>query len=70
MIKFTYTDDQHEEYGLGIKVEVDTAHEHLDKIVETFKTFLIHLGHHPDNVRRVRYEERQQGFPQQLELPL
>ena len=71
-IKFTYTDIQHDENGAGVKVEVETNHEHLDKVVEQFKMFMHHVGHHPDNVGRIVVEEREgrQGLPQQLELPL
>lgn len=71
-IKFTYTDTPHDEYGAGVRLEVETNHEHLEGVIESFKRFLTHVGHHPDNVGRVVFEESEgrNGLPQQLELPL
>lgn len=67
-IKFTYEDPQMTEYGTGVRLEVQTDHEHLDGLVESFKRFLLHVGHHPNNIARVAFEERQQALPVQLDL--
>ncbi len=68
MITFKYTD---EHYGTdSVSLEVTTTHEHLEGVVEAFKTFLSHVGHHPKNVERVTLvgPEERQGIPVQLEL--
>ncbi len=72
MITFKYTDDHQDEYGTGVSLEVTTPHEHLDGVVEAFKTFLVHVGHHPTNVERVVLQgpEKHSGLPMQLEPPL
>ncbi len=72
MITFKYTDEFAEDHGVGVALEVKTAHEHLDGVVEAFKTFLIHVGHHPTNIARIVLQgpEERQGLPTQMELPL
>jgi hypothetical protein len=72
VITFKYTDEHHDEYGTGVNLSVTTTHEHLDGVVNVFKTFLIHVGHHPANVERVVLQgpEEREGLPMQMELPL
>lgn len=65
MIIFNY----HDRLG-QVSVEVRCHAEHLEAIIADFRTFLLHVGHHPNNIERITFEERQQGFPQQLDLPL
>ncbi len=67
MITFKYEDGGS---STVVSVEVRTETEFLDALVEHFRTFLTHIGHHPDNVERVvlREKEGRQGLPQQLEL--
>lgn len=66
-VAFTFTD---QDGFTGTLIEVSTNHEHLEGVVEGFKTFLIHMGHHPDNVERVVLQgpEKRQGLPMQMEL--
>jgi hypothetical protein len=65
MITFKYNEER-----TSVTHICDTAH--LDGIVEDFRTFLHHIGHHPENVERVVLQgrEEKQGLPVQLELPL
>lgn len=63
MITFKYTEPHNR-----VTVTLETESEHLHALVQDFKDFLEHLGHHPDNIERITFEERQQGLPQQLEL--
>ncbi len=67
--KYTYESDQPSD---DITVQVATNHEHLDGVVNAFKTFLIHVGHHPANVERVVLQgpEEREGLPMQMELDL
>lgn len=70
MITFKYTDTAHDYHDVCL--ELTTRAEHLEGVVESFKSFMLHVGHHYANVERVVYEEKEglQGLPQQLELPL
>lgn len=72
MITFKYTQGSNLSGDDEVTAQVVTIHEHLDGVVEAFKTFLIHVGHHPDNVERVVLQgpEERQGLPMQMELPL
>ncbi len=64
-IQFIYSNEEPQVY-----VEARTDEEHLDAVVESFRAFLLHIGHHPDNVERVQVvgREETQGFPVQLDL--
>ena len=68
MIQFILKQQSYDEQD--VTVTVSTRLEHLDAVIEAFKTFLLHVGHHPDNIERIVFQEKQQGLPQQLELPL
>ncbi len=64
-IQFIYSNDEPQVY-----IEVRVDEEHLDAVVESFRAFLLHIGHHPDNVERVQVvgREETQALPQQLDL--
>lgn len=67
MITFKYTDTVNGHYD--VSVEVKAHGEHLEAIVDSFRSFLTHIGHHHENVERVVYEEKgRQGLPAQLEM--
>ncbi len=68
-VTFTFTD---QDGYTATQIEVSPHHEHIEGAVEAFKTFLIHMGHHPDNVERVVLQgpEERQGLPMQMELDL
>jgi len=73
MITFKYRTDLHrEDNATDVVLEVATARDHLDGVVEAFKTFLIHVGHHPDNVERVVVlePETRQALPHVRQLDL
>ncbi len=59
MITFKYTDDHQDEYGTGVSLQVTTTHEHIKGLVDAFKTFLIHVGHHSDNVEAIKYDDNE-----------
>lgn len=62
-IKFEYTDEHYEEYQFGARVVVATQAEHIKAVVDAFKTFLTHVGYHPELVENVSYDEPQRaGF--------
>ncbi len=54
----------------NVNVEVTTLHQHLEGVLEAFKTFLVHVGHHPTNIERIVLQgpEERQGLPVQLDL--
>jgi hypothetical protein len=70
MIQFILKQQFYDEQD--VTVTVSTHLEHLDGVVNAFKTFLIHIGHHPANIERVVLQgpEEREGLPMQLELPL
>jgi hypothetical protein len=70
MIQFILKQQSYDEQD--VMVTVSTHLEHLDGVVNAFKTFLIHVGHHPANVERVVLQgpEEREGLPMQMELPL
>ncbi len=70
MITFQYSDDHQDEYGTGVSLQVTTTHDHINGLVDAFKTFLHHVGHHPTNIERIVLQgpEERQGLPQQLDL--
>ncbi len=67
MITFKYDDGGS---STIVAVEVRTETEHLDALVEHFRTFLTHIGHHPENVARVVVQgrEERQALPKQMDL--
>ncbi len=73
MITFKHT-DIHSDDRTQVVGEVSTTSDYLGSVLDSFKTFLLHVGHSPSNIERITFEEKQQGFPskapQQLELPL
>lgn len=64
-IAFIYT----EPYG-RITVALETESEELHALVQDFKDFLLHVGHHPENVERVVFFEKEdrQALPMQLDM--
>ncbi len=68
MIQFILKQQSFDEQD--VTVTVSTHLEHLEGVVEAFKTFLHHVGHHPTNIERIVLQgpEERQGLPQQLEL--
>lgn len=67
MITFLYTDT-----GGQVTLEVRSRGEHIERVLDDFKTFLMHIGYHQDNIDAVTYDkgEERQALPVQLELPL
>ncbi len=66
-IKFIYTEAPGQGAGdHAVYTELQTEAAHLNAVIEAFKSFLLHIGHHPDNVDAITmpsFSERQ-GFTQ------
>lgn len=68
-IEFIYTDQDGVD---NTRVEVTCSSDFLDTVVEKFKDFLLHIGHHPENVDRVTFVEKDdlQALPQVQQLDM
>ncbi len=65
-IKFIFTQDACAVDELhAVYTELRTEAEHVEAVVEAFKSFLLHIGHHPDNVDAITFKPgERQGFRQ------
>ena len=66
MITFNFNDT-----GGQVSLEVRSRAEHIERILEDFKMFLVHAGYHPDNVNAIEYLSAsvdRQGLPEQLDF--